>query len=188
MNGYCVAVGGWVRYLGLSPKNNIFSSPFLKLLELIFWNHSLINLMQLIHTIHLMYLMHYISYTNPIVTAHKTYVQYVRSYRTPKPYGASSQMPDAATCIRSKFGYQVAPLALTHCLGLPYCHYQQVLSWYLHQPESHQLSLQKVLSVSEFETLGPIDRTPGIPGSDKKYSQTPQNESPCVLIALRSES
>ena len=32
-----------------------------------------------------------------------------------------------------------------HCLGLPYCHYQLVLTWYLHQPESHQLSLHKVL-------------------------------------------
>ena len=34
----------------------------------------------------------------------------------------------------------------------------------LHQPESRQLSLKKL---SELETLGPIDRTPGIPGSDK---------------------
>ena len=34
-------------------------------------------------------------------------------------------------------------LALPHCLGLPYWHYLLVLSWYLHQPESHQLSLQK---------------------------------------------
>ena len=32
-----------------------------------------------------------------------------------------------------------------HCLGLPCWHYQFVLSWYLHQPESHQLSLQNVL-------------------------------------------
>merc|ERR1719458_2201228 len=38
----------------------------------------------------------------------------------------------------------MAPLALPHCLGLPYWHYQLVLSWYLHQPESHQLSLHKV--------------------------------------------
>ena len=67
---------------------------------------------------------------------------------------------------RSKFGHQVAPLelvpklairwqhlqmlhqvaslALSHCLGLPYWHYQLVLSWYLHQPESHQLSLQNI--------------------------------------------
>ena len=35
--------------------------------------------------------------------------------------------------------------AVSHCLELPYWHYQLVLSWYLHQPESHQLSLQKVL-------------------------------------------
>ena len=51
---------------------------------------------------------------------------------------------------------------LPHCLGLPYWHYQFVLSWYLHQPESHQLSLKKVLLTS-----GPKDRTPGLPGSDK---------------------
>ena len=31
------------------------------------------------------------------------------------------------------------------CLGLPYLQYQLVLSWFLDQPESHQLSLQKVL-------------------------------------------
>ena len=63
-----------------------------------------------------------------------------------------------ATCIRSKFGHQVAPLALVQHLDIRWCHlhchialncpiviYQQVLSWYLHQPESTQLSLQKVL-------------------------------------------
>ena len=57
-------------------------------------------------------------------------------------------------------------IALPHCLGLPYWHYQLVLSWYLHQPETHQLSQQ---NISHLETLGPIDRTPGIPGSDKKF-------------------
>ena len=45
--------------------------------------------------------------------------------------------------------------------------YQLVLSWYLHQLESHQLSLQNVTLVSELE--GPIDWTPGKPGSDKEY-------------------
>ena len=34
--------------------------------------------------------------------------------------------------------------ALPDCIWLPYWHYQLVLTWYLHQPESHQLSLQKV--------------------------------------------
>ena len=38
-----------------------------------------------------------------------------------------------------------------------------VLSWYLHQPESHQLSFQQGLG----QTSGPRDRTPGLPGSDK---------------------
>ena len=44
----------------------------------------------------------------------------------------------------------MAPLALPHCFGLPYWHYQLVLSWYLHQPESHQLSLQKVAHCWQF--------------------------------------
>ena len=39
-----------------------------------------------------------------------------------------------------------------HYLGMPYWHYQLVSSLYLHQPESHQLSLHKVLElVSERE-------------------------------------
>ena len=49
-----------------------------------------------------------------------------------------------ATCIASKVGYQISLLAFLHCLGLPYWHYQLVFSWYPHQPESHQLSLNKV--------------------------------------------
>ena len=53
---------------------------------------------------------------------------------------------------------------MSHCLGLPYWHYQLVSSWYLHQPESHQLSLQ---NVCDGRTSGPKDRTPGLPGSDK---------------------
>ena len=59
----------------------------------------------------------------------------------------------------------MAPLALPHCLGRPYWHHQLVLSCYPHQPESHQLSLKIVL---QFQRSGPIDRTPGTPGSDKK--------------------
>ena len=42
--------------------------------------------------------------------------------------------PDGATWISWKFSYQMAPW-----------HYQLVLSWYLYQPESHQLSFKKVL-------------------------------------------
>ena len=59
--------------------------------------------------------------------------------------------PSGTTCIDSKFGHKVAPLALAlpHCLGLPYWHYQLVLSWYPHQPESHQLSLHKGISLSD---------------------------------------
>ena len=102
--------------------------------------------------------------------------------------------PDGTTCISCKFGHQMAQLAsvqnlviswrylhcfqscppdcgtaLLHCLGLPYWHYQLVLSWYPRQPESHQLSLQKV---SHGRTSGPKDRTPGLPGSDKNWNGT----------------
>ena len=49
-----------------------------------------------------------------------------------------------ATCIGSNVVHQVGSHALPHCLELPYWHYQLVLTWYLHQPESHQLSLLKV--------------------------------------------
>ena len=63
--------------------------------------------------------------------------------------------------------------ALPDCLELPYWHYQLVLSWYLHQPESHQLSLHKVC---DGQTSGPIDRTPGLPGSDKNLDKTVQQK------------
>ena len=90
--------------------------------------------------------------------------------------------PDRAKCIICKFDHHMAPLALVtdsttrsrqlhylqiwppHCLGLPYRYYQLVLTWYLHHPESHQLSFTNVL---EWRTSGPKDRTPGLPGSDK---------------------
>ena len=61
--------------------------------------------------------------------------------------------PPGNTTYISKLGYQVAQLALVsksshqqvapHALfpKLPYWHYQLVLICYLHQPESHQLSL-----------------------------------------------
>ena len=65
--------------------------------------------------------------------------------------------PDGTTCIDSKVGHQVTSHALPHCLGLPYWHYQLVLSLYLHQLESHQLSLHNWLS--EFQRTRPIDRT-----------------------------
>ena len=73
-----------------------------------------------------------------------------------------------ATCIGSNVVHQVGSHALPHCLELPYWHYQLVLTWYLHQPESHQLSLNKVShSLTDGQTSGPKDRTPGLPGSDK---------------------
>ena len=52
---------------------------------------------------------------------------------------------------------------------LPYWHHRLALSWYQHQPESHQQSLTKFLYVGrELERPGPIDRTPETPGSGKK--------------------
>ena len=61
-----------------------------------------------------------------------------------------------------KFGHKMEPLeslALPHCLGLPYWHYQLVLSLYLHQLELHQLSLHKALSFTQTQThrLDPRD-------------------------------
>ena len=50
-------------------------------------------------------------------------------------------------------GHQMAlpeSLELPHCLGLPYLHYQLVLSLYLHQLESHQ-KFQKGVSLSLFK-------------------------------------
>ena len=82
------------------------------------------------------------------------------------PFDASSIVytfwpPGGASCTDCKFGHQEAPLAPvasvaqlaldtrlhhSHChIALPFWHYQLVLSWYLHKPESHQLSLQNIL-------------------------------------------
>ena len=61
--------------------------------------------------------------------------------------------------------FQSWPTDCITCIAtLLYWRYQLVLSWYPHQPESHQLSLQKV---SQWRTTGPNYRTPGLPGSDK---------------------
>ena len=48
-----------------------------------------------------------------------------------------------------------------------------VLSWYHHQPESHQQSFTK--SRTYIETPGPIDRTPETPGSGKKNRESTQS-------------
>ena len=68
--------------------------------------------------------------------------------------------PDGATCKSLPPG---CVTALPDCVGMPYWHYQLVLSWYLHQPESHQLSWTKPLLLRETRThrsdqghLGPI--------------------------------
>ena len=89
--------------------------------------------------------------------------------------------PGGSTCISSKFGHQVAPLSLLatrshnlpHCLGLPYWH-QLVLSWYLHQPESCQLSLKNVLYLQMDRHPDP-KIGPQIHGSEKN--------SPIIFLA-----
>ena len=66
-------------------------------------------------------------------------------------------------------------ITFSHCTTLSHLHFQMAckgfywyhqleLSWYLHQPETHQLSQQ---NITDGQTPGPIDRTPGIHGSDK---------------------
>ena len=69
------------------------------------------------------------------------------------------------------------------------------LSWYLHQPESHQISLKKMLYwLTHSVTSGPIDRTPGLPGSDKKVGQSttptphPQNVSATATVQRRQQA
>ena len=77
----------------------------------------------------------------------------------------------------------MAPLALPHCQELPYWHNQLVLSCYPHQPESHQLSQHMVL---EWVTSGPIDQTPGTPGSAKNTIDIVYTWSfACLVIFLQ---
>ena len=45
--------------------------------------------------------------------------------------------PSGTTCIGSKFGHQVASLHCHIALNCPI----GIISWYPHQPESHQLSI-----------------------------------------------
>ena len=68
-----------------------------------------------------------------------------------------------------------------HCLGLPYWHYQLVLSCYLHlhQPKSRQLSLD---NMRQFQTLGRIDQTPGIPGPDENIPN--RACMPCIFFYI----
>ena len=42
-----------------------------------------------------------------------------------------------------------------HCPGLRYWHYQLVLTWYLHQPESHKLSFNNVTWIPDSSMGGP---------------------------------
>ena len=89
--------------------------------------------------------------------------------------------PDNISCINLKLGHPKAPFvlvsnlvtgespALRRCPWLLCWHFPLVLSWYLHQPELHQLSLKKeAQSIPDTPThrsdpqvfLGPILRLP----------------------------
>ena len=48
--------------------------------------------------------------------------------------------PEDGTCIGCKFGHQMALLALVINLAIRCWYHQLELSWYLHHPETHQLS------------------------------------------------
>ena len=73
---------------------------------------------------------------------------------------------DDVSCIGSKVGHQIESLSLPHCLRMLHWHYQLVLSRYLHQPESHQLSQPNLShSLTDIRTHRSDPRTPG---SDKK--------------------
>ena len=72
--------------------------------------------------------------------------------------------PEVKNNYPSVSGHQAVPLAMPHCLGMPYWHFQLVLSWYLHYSESHQSSLHKCLPLTHSHR---DTRTPGTPRSDK---------------------
>ena len=57
---------------------------------------------------------------------------------------------------------------------MSFWHHHLVLGWCLHQPELHQLSLQKV---SQWQRSEPIDRTPETPGSDKNLLKISEDMS-----------
>ena len=74
-------------------------------------------------------------------------------------------------------------LAFSNCLGLAFWYHQLELRWYLHQLETNQLSQQTSSEwVSEWVTLGPIDRSPVILGSDKNKN------SGCHGFCLKARS
>ena len=94
----------------------------------------------------------------------------------------------------SKVGHQVLSLALPHCFGMSYWHHQLVLGWYLHQPESHQLSLQNMCqSVRDNKThrsdqghLGPIKISICFLPADQKLSPPFLFGTNCLNLKLDS--
>ena len=98
--------------------------------------------------------------------------------------------PDGTTCIGCKFGHQMAPLGLVPNLATRWRHLHWLQIW---PPDGTTcitcitcitfitcitcISFKKVEWVSEFQRLGPIDRTPGIPRSDKNCDTLPLNST-----------
>ena len=110
---------------------------------------------------------------------------------------------DGTTCISCNIDHQMAPLALVanlptrwrylHCFQswppdcisciatLLYWHYQIILSLYLHQLESHQLSWTKHILVSQWERSEPIRWDPRDTSVRWKSSQGEKNLKAVIL-------
>ena len=59
-----------------------------------------------------------------------------------------------------------------------------MLSWYLRQPESHQLSLKKG---RDLEGLGHKDRTPGLHGSNRKAREVLVNREMAIAFLFTNK-
>ena len=95
---------------------------------------------------------------------------------------------DDVSCIGSKVGHQIESLSLPHCLRMLHWHFQLVLSRYLHQPESHQLSLQQPLLLTDRQTdIGTHRSDPShLCPIEMKKSCQPQGGKLCFLQARSS--
>ena len=98
--------------------------------------------------------------------------------------------PSGTTCIGSKFGHQLAPLALlpklatsNTCIAtLPSIALLALsVSIELVSSSARVTSVKSTQrSRSDGRTSGPKDRTPGLPGSDKNFETLPLAEPKCV--------
>ena len=85
--------------------------------------------------------------------------------------------PDGATCIGCKFGHQMAPRALVYITCITSLLWISLLalsaSIELLSSSARVTSVKSnQTSLTEGLTYGPKDRTPGLPGSDKKFQKT----------------